>query len=297
MSAYISCNLTGGLGNQLFQIFTTIAVGIENRHKIVFPYYEMTTAGKHRSTYWANFLKSIRIMTNENNRHQLSNVDLYKFPGFKEKGFHYNRIDPFDIRQNKMLYGYYQSYLYFENYKETIFKLIRLREQQNDIIEKYKSLIFTDANTISMHFRLGDYKNLQHNHPLLTYDYYETALGYLIDRRSKFDIETRFKFLYFCEEEDNTVVGETICKLRERYPNILFEKVDDAIADWEQVLIMSCCQDNIIANSTFSWWGAYFNRNQDTVVCYPSVWFGPSLTHNTCDLFPKHWIQKVSLKN
>ena len=297
MSTYISCNLTGGLGNQLFQIFATIAVGIENRQKIVFPYYEISPIGNPRPTYWKNFLISLKMMTNENNRHGLTNQDLYKLPGVKEPAFHYTRIDPFDIRQGAMLHGYYQSYMYFENYKETIFKLIRLREQQNDIIEKNTALFSTDANTISMHFRLGDYKKLQHNHPIMSYEYYELALEYLIERRSRSDVEMKFKVLYFCEKEDNAVVSKTIQRLLVRFPKVAFEKVNDDIADWEQVLVMSCCDDNIIANSTFSWWGAYFNKNRDPIVCYPSLWFGPNLTHNTRDLFPKEWVNRSPLKN
>ena len=58
------------------------------------------------------------------------------------------------------------------------------------------------------------------------------------------------------------------------------------------MLLMSSCQDNIIANSTFSWWGAYFNTNNEKIVCYPYKWFGPSANHNICDLFPDSW-QKI----
>ena len=53
--------------------------------------------------------------------------------------------------------------------------------------------------------------------------------------------------------------------------------------------LMSNCKHNIIANSSFSWWGAYMN-NQNAVVCYPSRWFGPAAhNHNTKDLFPENW--------
>ena len=71
---------------------------------------------------------------------------------------------------------------------------------------------------------------------------------------------------------------------------IRFIKVSDEIPDWKQLLIMSNCDHNIIANSTFSWWGAYFNLKTDKIICYPSIWFGNNLQqHNINDMCPTFW--------
>ena len=69
-------------------------------------------------------------------------------------------------------------------------------------------------------------------------------------------------------------------------------KVDDNLPDYEQLLVMSCCQHNIISNSTFSWWGAYLNDHPDKTVCYPSVWFGDGYpSHQHFSMMPEGWIQ------
>jgi hypothetical protein len=88
---------------------------------------------------------------------------------------------------------------------------------------------------------------------------------------------------------------DKINKLQKRFPKIKFTKVDSNLTDWEQMLLMSIGKHNIIANSSFSWWGAYFNEINDNIVCYPNIWFGPSLKYDMKDLFPNDWIKIDSL--
>jgi hypothetical protein len=147
-------------------------------------------------------------------------------------------------------------------------------------------------NKISMHFRLGDYKKIQHVHPLATYEYYERALNNILTTDNNVNnINNINKVLYFCEDDDEQDVLVTIYKLKEKFTTCEFERGDNTLKDWEQMLLMSLCKHNIIANSSFSWWGAYFNSNKDKIVCYPSKWFGDSIGHNTKDLCPEEWLK------
>jgi hypothetical protein len=70
-----------------------------------------------------------------------------------------------------------------------------------------------------------------------------------------------------------------------------FERGNKELSDWEQMLLMSCCHHNIIANSSFSWWSAYFNFWEDKIVCYPSVWFGQLANNDTRDLCPSTFVK------
>jgi hypothetical protein len=86
------------------------------------------------------------------------------------------------------------------------------------------------------------------------------------------------------------MVKEKIDLLQEEFNHLTFTPIDTEIVDYEQVLLMSLCQHNIIANSSFSWWGAYFNQHSNNIVTYPNTWFGPSLGNKkTDDMFPIGW--------
>ena len=170
---------------------------------------------------------------------------------------------------------------YFQEKEEDIFKFIKLDESKAQLKDDYNY-----DNMVSLHFRLGDYVNLQQHHPLMPIQYFGEALQKLIKDTNKDD----WKILYFCEDKDIHPVNLNISILKTHCPNLSFEKINSKYSDWQQMLIMSHCQHNIIANSSFSWWGAYFNQNKDKKVYYPSVWFGPAQGNkNTNDLFPPDW--------
>jgi len=279
----VTCSLMGGLGNQLFQLFTTIAYSIENNSIFIFPYSTELRTGITRPTYWDSFLSGIKSFTTFNNT-EITNQMISKYPQHREIGFHYLKIPSYENTPKIMLSGYYQSYKYFEKFQTQIYELIHLEQQKAEIKNEY-STFFQDDINVSMHFRLGDYVGKEKYHPVMSVDYYENAINYLITKINT----NQFTILYLCQDIDNQTVELMITGLRIVFPTINFVKVDDNIDDWKQMLIMSNCNHNIIANSTFSWWGAYFNTN-NPVICYPAKWFGPAFGHyNINDLFPNKW--------
>ena len=283
----ITCILTGGLGNQLFQIFNTMAVSIELKEKFMFP--NNLYGGTRTLTYWDTLLKELKssIMTIP--------LNSLKMPLYKEVGFKYNKIQLSSnmVKKNGgiVLYGYYQSYKYFENTYEKIAKYIKLDEQRKIVRETY----FADNNidTISLHFRMGDYKELPDYHPITDTEYYIKSIGFILDKiKYKDDANRPVTILYFYEKEDAADVLTKIELIKKEYPFVEFKCADSdsQTEDWQQLLLMSCCQHNIIANSTFSWWGAYFNNNPQKIVCYPGEWFGVNLkSHDISDMCPGAW--------
>ena len=288
MSSVVSCYLMGGLGNQLFQIFTTLSYGIDTTRTIIFPFTEYLTTGVRRPTYWNSFLHSLLPFTTNTAVNTYANTAVYAFPKLHENGFAYKNLPPIPNQHEIILYGYFQSYKYFQHNQSTLFSIIKLEQQQKMIRLEYLKDIDDSVITISMHFRIGDYQQLQHAHPILPYQYYENALRHLTKQLKHVNIQV----LWFCEIQDKPIVDDIIARLKQLFESLDFKYIDYTIPDWKQLLIMSCCNHNIIANSSFSWWGAYMNSHKNNYVCYPEKWFGPALQHNsTSDLFPQNWTQ------
>ena len=283
----VTSYLMGGLGNQLFQIFTTLSYGFEHKKKIVLPYADTSPGSVVRYTFWNNLLQPLIIFTTKNKTHKMTNEQLMAIKQIYREPCHEFKQIPHFITNDLLLYGYFQSYLYFDTHFDTICNLIRLKKQKTIIHEKYISYYSNVNNEIcSMHFRIGDYKNIQDCHPLMDIDYYKDAIKEVDENRKI------CKILYFCEKQDNHIVYPMIIELQTLYQHIDFVKVDDEIPDWEQMLLMSLCNHNIIANSSFSWWGAYFNQYSNKIVCYPFQWFGPKLSDkDVSTMFPRDWLK------
>ena len=278
----IYIEIMGGLGNQLFQIFCGIAYSLENRiaFKINNSKFDLVSPLDNiskRPTYWTNFLSNLSKFTYQQQLQIRCNH-------FETAYFKYDKI-PY-INQDFKLRGYYQSYKYFDGQFANICKLINLDNQKAEIAEKYKVLLEGVKKPISLHFRIGDYVKNQAMHPILSNEYYINTINYLKSELP--DFEEKYYLLIFGELCDNEKIMYAIETITAHY-TIEIVICDYAIPDYEQLLLMSLTSHNVIANSTFSWWGAYFNNNYSKIVCYPSIWNGS--TTNMNDLFPESWIK------
>jgi hypothetical protein len=314
----ITATIMGGLGNQLFQIFTTIAAALRNNDTFFFVHQDELAGnpGHPRFTHWSTLLRGLRSYLKPFNdtTHKL----FQSLPTWNEIGFHYTAIPTETLKYPKplRLHGYFQSEKYFVDKYESVCEMIQLPQQQSWIKHMYSNESWSADYAgnpakkrilVSTHFRIGDSVYNLHIHPVMTVEYYYRAMCRIIASASAsasasaHDAKASYTFLIFYEPCDKEIVVKKVAELKQRCAtdvngpaygrDIQFHFVRDTIADWQQMLLMSVCDHNIIANSTFSWWGAYFNANPGKVVCYPSVWFGPGVSHDTRDLCPESWVK------
>jgi hypothetical protein len=118
-------------------------------------------------------------------------------------------------------------------------------------------------------------------------NYYYNALSYISEKQPT----SLFNISCYREDCDYEYVNNIIELLADKFPSYNFHIMSNqGFEDWQQLLEMSLHPYNIIANSTFSWWGAYLNNNENKIVCYPEKWFHSKANKNTSDLFPDNWI-------
>lgn len=276
----ISIFLQGGLGCQLFQLFTYLSFCIQTKDRIIIPKNKLDKLSKHgseRPTYWDTFFKRLQPFLEEDSD------KLFRLQSYKEPFFHYHQLVKFE-NKDYIFCGYFQSYRYFQYQLDDIEKILRIKDLQKISREK-NSKILNKKNLVSIHFRIGDYKHLTDYHPIIGNQYYINSINYMIEKLHNDELN----LLFFFEKENkkDIIIKKKIIKRRFPKCNIFF--VDQTLEDWEQLLLMSCCENNIIANSSFSWWGAYLNRNDKQIVCYPDIWFGKKMNNNTKDLCPPEW--------
>jgi hypothetical protein len=273
----ISVSLNGGLGNQLFQIYTLLAYHLEYDQPIAFP----RNIFGNKQSYWTTFLKNIEKYATLGD--DLGNMDIYN----ENQGQSYKPIPRFE--NPTLLKGFFQKYPYFNRFYDQIGEILGISTMRKQIREKYGEKIKTNFSDnslplVSIHFRRGDYKDLRCYHPVLEHYYYFNALCKMRDV-----LGNRFRVLYFCESRDRDEVDQLVGALKTQFREVSMVNamdVDSNISDWETILLMSICDHNIIANSSFSWWGAYLNTNPNKIVGYPSQWYGHQLHYIHVEQIP-----------
>lgn len=118
---------------------------------------------------------------------------------------------------------------------------------------------------------------------VLDEEYYIKALYAL-------NVSADYTLVAFCENTDIETVVKLMKSINYRDQRVLYVN-GSKFDDWQQLLMMGLCEHNVIANSTFSWWGAYLNMNESKRVCFPAKWFTNGT--NTADLCPPEWIRIV----
>ena len=186
----------------------------------------------------------------------------------QENGFSFNKdLFKIDKTENCSLYGFFQTEKYFKHIEKQIRKDFTFKDEIKDECD---DLIKQFTNPIALHIRRGDFVWNNKNHPPLGLDYYESAL-------KLFDSDR--EVIIFSDDTE-------WCKEQELFADDRFA-VAEGGDQFYDLCLMSLCDDFIIANSTFSWWGAWLG-NRGKVVA-PKQWFGEALDHDTKDLYCKGW--------
>ena len=291
--------ITGGLGNQLFQIFHLMAYALSHKNDSVsFGFVHQPSS--RTATYWDTLFASLRPFVRKP-----SEIHVPPFVEVKERAFHYDPPPPLSLpvgqlpsRCDFLIEGYFQSPRYFAAQEERILRFLRLDKQRREVLSATKERIagFLPPwdTTVSLHVRRGDFRGLTEEHPLLPVAYYRRALEVVSAAAP-----TLTHVLLFCEDAERAGAETDVLRpLREATAHLRLTWVwlpsTNPMLSHEvtQLWLMTACRHHIVANSTFSWWGAYLDPRRRTpeagVTCYPSVWFGPALsgTKDTRDLFP-----------
>jgi hypothetical protein len=281
----IIIRITGGLGNQLFQYAAAKCLAEQNQTIVKldiksfnedqlrnFDLYEMNDTFHIASDEEIGVYKAV-------NSPQRVWQYLKPYPRktfYKQPFFHYDKSF---LRLGPPLYlrGYFQSEKYFAPIQQTIRQCYQLKPERTENVKPLVSEL-TARNSIALHIRRGDYKNTETAayHGILPISYYQQAIQLA---------QQRILNPHFYIFSDDSAWAEKNLDL----PNSTIISGVLSHTHFEDLFLMQHCRHNIIANSSFSWWGAWLNRNPDKTVIAPKAWFykGPQ---DTQDLLPAGWI-------
>lgn len=289
----IISQLIGGLGNQMFQYAAGRALSIERGQTLHldvsgFPGYGLhygfelprlfqgrfpiATVAELRATLGWQFPARIRQAVSRPELAWLRRNNVVVEPHF-----HY-WAGLNGAPRNCYMLGYWQSPKYFGQHAPTIradFDFKPIRDQDNACLaEKIER-----NDSISVHVRRGDFvtnKVTNEKHGVCSMEYYKAATKYLLERS---------KAPHFFIFSDDIEWTKKYLQINAPHSYVDHNVGANSCLDMH---LMSLCQHNIIANSSFSWWAAWLNKNVDKIVVAPRQWFLHPI--DTRDLFPEGWL-------
>lgn len=276
--SYVSTEIMGGLGNQLFQIANVITYKklIDENKEIVFKYEEdlYNYYNLPRKTFWHSLFKDQFNILTAQDYDQINFIPSHERVSYKNLMNSYVKV-PFNIQFK----GYYQS---FRSYDNNIRNIMRNHIYSNDELvakakelyeEIKKSLDTNDDDLISVHIRRTDYILSSDYHYNLQFDYYKKAL-------EKANIKKIVVFsddIQWCKDNFNREIYN--------YDKIYFIDINDVAIEF---LLMSLFKNNIIANSTFSLWASYISNYENKIVIAPKQWVGKMVNADYSEIYHKY---------
>jgi hypothetical protein len=288
----IIVKIIGGLGNQLFQYAFGRAVENKTGLKVYYDIEDFTASYKLRKLSLQHFKtniaqadsKDIKKLTSIFNKvlfkiYKASKGKLFKQRFLKYYAENQLKLNYADLNTDLYLNGYWQSETFFEDISDKIKGEFELQNKPDAVNQRTIELI-TTSNSVSLHVRRGDYISnplAAKIYQICPISYYQDAMTYITER-----VENPV-FYVFSDDMDwvkNNLTGNF---------KLIFVDNNDGDNAHEDLRLMSKCQHNIIANSTFSWWGAWLNNNSSKIVIAPKKWFNDSVAAPV-SLIPSEWI-------
>jgi hypothetical protein len=285
----IIVNLKGGLGNQMFQYACGRALSLRTDD----PEFKLNTAGLdkankvgdiHRPYSLSHFNISANIATEEEVRKIANPYGIFSkvLRYLKSKYLYdfYIRFFPavLSLKGNVYLDGYFQSEKYFSDFKEEIRNDLKPQSISSNAREWTRS-IESNNLAVSIHVRRQDYVGHKSLGGICTKEYYNRAIDYV----TQLLVQPQF----FIFSDDIEWVKSNL-----NLPDTVKYVSSKKLADYEELVIMSTCRHNIIANSSFSWWAAWLNNYEDKIVIAPRQWaHGKAGKISFRDIIPEGWIK------
>lgn len=288
----IVVKIIGGLGNQLFQYALGRTIAYKKNTTLKLDITSFKTYNLHNYAL-SNFNIAEKIATEEEIQRLIcpsgmrglqskliqASKPYYNRSCVKELDFNFEP-NIIKVSSNVYLDGYWQSEKYFEDIEDIIRNEFVVTSPQEGLNRELGNQI-ESCESVSIHIRRGDYVSNSHTnktHGTCDMDYYLHSIKYLTKT-----VKTPHFFVFSDDIEWARL------NLMLPYP-VTFIDNNGPEKNYEDLRLMTQCKHNIIANSSFSWWGAWLNKNPEKIVLAPEKWFNDS-SINTDDLIPDGWIR------